>query len=119
VTEIFRKGKYRSPRSPFVSLATPAQGIGAWAGHVNEMAEIDDTGLRAAAGANGGRFVLSDGVSFVTPGPGDAKNIVLHVAVGTNYPHEATVPLSGRSAHAYLLMPARRITCRAASTTAR
>jgi len=103
VTEIFRKGKYRSPRSPFVSLATPAQGIGAWAGHMNEMAEIDDTGLRAAAGANGGRFVLPDGVPFVTPGPGDAKNIVF-TSQWDNYPHEATVPLSGRSAHAYLLM---------------
>ena len=103
VTEIFRLGKYRSPRSPFVSLATPAQGIGAWAGHVNEMAEIDDTGLRAAAGANGGRFVLPDGVPFVTPGPGDAKNVVF-TSQWDNYPREATVPLSGRAAHAYLLM---------------
>ena len=103
VTEIFRKGKYQSPRSPFVSLATPAQGIGAWAGHMNEMAEIDDTGLRAAAGANGGRLVLPDGVPFATPGPGDAKNIVF-TSQWDNYPHEVAVPLSGRSAHAYLLM---------------
>jgi hypothetical protein len=103
VTEIFRPGKYRSPRSPFVSLAIPAQGIGAWAGHVNEMAAIDDTGLRAAAAANGGRFVLPDGVPFATPGPGDAKNIVF-TSQWDNYPREATVPLSGRSTHAYLLM---------------
>jgi hypothetical protein len=103
VTEIFRMGKYRSPRSPFVSLATPAQGIGAWAGHVNEMAKIDDAGLRAAAGANGGRFVLPDGVPFATPGPGDAKNIVF-TSQWDNYPREATVPLSGHAVHAYLLM---------------
>ncbi|HTZ22179.1 MAG TPA: hypothetical protein VMC06_14950, partial [Opitutaceae bacterium] len=103
VTEIFRPGKYRSLRSPFVSLAIPAQGIGAWAGHVNEMAEIDDTGLRAAAGANGGRFVLPSGVPFATPGPGDAKNIVF-TSQWDNYPRAATVPLSGHAAHAYLLM---------------
>jgi hypothetical protein len=67
VTEIFRPGKYVSRRSPFCSLAIPAQGIGAWAGHVNAMAEIDDRGLRAAR-ANGGRLLLPNGVPFVTPG---------------------------------------------------
>ena len=103
LTEIFRPGKYRSPRSPFVSLAIPAQGIGAWAGHVNATAEIDDTGLRAIAGANGGRFILPNGVPFSTPGPGDAKNVVF-TSQWDNYPREATIPLSGRSAHAYLLM---------------
>ena len=86
-----------------MSLGLPAQGLGAWAGHVNETAEIDDTGLRAAAGANGGRFVLPNGVPFATPGPGDAKNIVF-TSQWDNYPREATVPLSGRAAHAYLLM---------------
>jgi hypothetical protein len=103
VTEIFKPGKYRSPRSSFVSLALPAQGIGAWAGHVNETAEIDDSGLRAAASANGGRLVLPNGVPFVTPGPGDAKNVVF-TSQWDNYPREATVPLSGRAARAYLLM---------------
>jgi hypothetical protein len=103
VTEIFRPGKYRSPRSPFVALAIPAQGIGAWAGHVNATAEIDDTGLRATAGANGGRFVLPDGVPFATPGPGNAKNIIF-TSQWDNYPHEATVPLGGHAVHAYLLM---------------
>ena len=29
VTELFKPGKYLSPRSPFVSLSLPAQGIGA------------------------------------------------------------------------------------------
>ena len=103
VTEIFRPGKYVSPRSPFVSLALPSQGIGAWAGHVNAMAEIDDRGLRSIAGANGGRLVLPNGVPFATPGPGAAKNIVF-TSQWDNYPHEATVPLAGKAGHAYLLM---------------
>jgi hypothetical protein len=102
VTQIF-KNEYRAPRSPYVSLATPKQGIGAWAGHVNATAEIDDTGLRAAAGGNGGRLVLPNGVSFATPGPGEARN-VLFTSQWNNYPAEATVPLAGRAAHAYLLM---------------
>jgi hypothetical protein len=103
VTEIFRPGKYLSPRSPFCSLALPAQGIGAWAGHVNATAEIDDTGLRRAAAANGGRLVLPNGLPFATPGPGDTKNIVF-TSQWDNYPREATVPLAGRARHVYLLM---------------
>jgi hypothetical protein len=102
VTQIF-KNEYRSPRSPFVSLALPKQGLGYWAGHVNASAEIDDTGLRAAAGANGGRLVLPNGVVFVTPGPGEAKNI-LFTSQWDNYPHEATVPLAGKARRLHLLM---------------
>lgn len=103
VTEIFHPGKYRSPRSPFVSLALPSQGIGYWAGHVNATAEIDDSGLRAAAAAHGGRLVLPNGVPFATPGPGDAKNI-LFTSQWDNYPHEATVPLAGKAKQLHLLM---------------
>ena len=102
VTQIF-KHEYRSPRSPYVSLGLPKQGIGAWAGHVNATAEIDDRGLRSAARDAGGRFVLPNGVPFATPGPGDAKNI-LFTSQWDNYPHEATVALAGRASHAYLLM---------------
>ncbi|WP_179954369.1 DUF4450 domain-containing protein [Oleiharenicola lentus] len=103
VTEIFRSGKYVSPRSPFVSLAIPSQGIGAWAGHVNATAEIDDTGLRAASAAGGGKITLPNGVPFATPGPGDAANI-LFVSQWDNYPDEATVPLSGKARQVQLLM---------------
>ena len=103
VTEIFRPGKYRSPRSPFVSLALPSQGIGYWAGHVNATAEIDDTGLRAVAAVNSGRVTLPNGVSFATPGPGDGKNI-LFTSQWDNYPREATVPLTGKARHLHLLM---------------
>jgi lysophospholipase L1-like esterase len=103
VTEIFKPGKYVSPRSPFCSLAIPSQGIGAWAGHVNAMAEIDDRGVRDVAGRNGGRLVLPNGVPFITDGPGDAKNIVF-TSQWDNYPRQAVVPLSGRARTLYLLM---------------
>jgi len=103
VTEIFRPGKYRSPRSPFCSLALPAQGIGAWAGHVNATAEIDDSGLRRVAGAYGGRLVLPNGVSFATPGPGTAPNVVF-VSQWDNYPREATVRVAGRARRLFLLL---------------
>jgi hypothetical protein len=103
VTAIFASGKYRSPRSPFVSLAMPAQGIGAWAGHVNATAEIDDTGLRAASAAHGGRLILPSGVPFATPGPGDAPNIAF-TSQWDNYPRELTVPLAGRARRVHLLM---------------
>ncbi len=103
VTAIFAPGKYRSPRSPFVSLAIPAQGIGAWAGHVNATAEIDDTGLRAASAAHGGRLILPSGVPFATPGPGDAPNIAF-TSQWDNYPRELSVPLAGRALRVHLLM---------------
>jgi hypothetical protein len=102
VTQIFRN-EYRTPRSPFVSLALPKQGIGAWAGHVNATADIDDRGLRAAARAHGGRFVLPNGVPFATPGSDEASNVVF-TSQWDNYPRAATVPLAGRARHVYLLM---------------
>jgi hypothetical protein len=103
VTDIFCVGKYAGPRSPYVSLAIPSQGIGGWAGGVNAKAEIDDSGLRVAAGRNGGRFVLPNGVPFATPGPGGAKNI-LFTSQWENYPREAQISLRGRGQHLFLLM---------------
>lgn len=103
VTEIFRRGKYRSPRSPHVSLALPAQGIGAWAGHVDAMANIDDAGLRRVAAAANDRLLLPDGVMFRTPGAVDASNIVF-TSQWDNYPSEVSIPLSGRARHVHLLM---------------
>ena len=102
VTQIF-KNEYRSPRSPFVSLALPKQGIGAWAGHVNETAEIDDTGLRATAAQGGGKITLPSGVSFATPSGAEAKNVIF-VSQWDNYPREATVSLAGRASRVSLLM---------------
>jgi hypothetical protein len=102
VTQIFRN-EYRSPRSPFVSLEIPKQGIGAWAGHVNDTAEIDDHGLRAISSENGGRLVLPSGVPFATPGTGNAKNIVFTSQWDT-YPREVVIPLNGRAKHASFLV---------------
>ncbi|OAM88717.1 DUF4450 domain-containing protein [Termitidicoccus mucosus] len=102
VTQIF-KNEYRSPRSPHVSLAIPKQGIGAWAGHVNATADIDDSGLRAAARTGGGRVTLPNGVFFATPGEPEAPNI-LFTSLWDNYPGEAAVRLEGRARHAYFLM---------------
>ena len=102
ITQIFRH-EYRSPRSPFASLAIPKQGIGGWAGEVKASAEIDDRGLRAVAGRSGGRLVLPNGVPFATPGPGTAPNVVF-TSQWDDFPRDATVPLSGKARRAYLLM---------------
>ena len=102
MTNIF-KHDYRSPRSPYCSLAIPKQGIGGWAGEVHATADIDDRGLRAESAAHGGRLLLPNGVPFVTPGPGDASNIVF-TSQWDNFPRDVTVPLHGRARHVYLLM---------------
>ncbi len=102
VTQIFRN-EYRAPRSPFVSLALPKQGIGGWAGSFNARPDINDAGLRAAAAAQGGRIMLPNGVPLATPGPGEAKNIVF-TSQWDNYPREVTVPLGGHAQQVYLLM---------------
>ncbi|ADU15230.1 DUF4450 domain-containing protein [Asticcacaulis excentricus] len=97
VTNIFQPGKYRSPRSPFVSLAMPAQGIGAWAGHVNATATIDDAALRQA----GGEITIVNGLRFRTPA--DGTNIAF-ASLWDNYPDEVSVPLRGQAKRAFLLM---------------
>ena len=104
MAQIF-KNEYRSPRSPFVSLAIPKQGIGAWAGHVNATADIDDLGLRAAARAGAGRITLPNGVRLATPGEAGAKNVIF-VSQWDNYPKEVTVPLTGKARGVALLMAA-------------
>jgi len=101
VTQIFRN-EYLSPRSPFVSLAQPKQGIGAWCDFKTEFA-VDDSGLRAAAARGGGKIILPNGVPLQTPGAAEAKNIAF-VSQWDNYPREIAVPLAGKSAHAFLLM---------------
>ncbi len=103
VDAIFGEGKYVSPRSTGVSLALPSQGVGAWAGHLKFLPKIDDEGLRRAAANHGDRLIMPNGVFFRTPGDPSARNI-LFTSQWDNYPHEASVPLSGRASHAYLLM---------------
>ena len=101
VTQIFRND-YRSPRSPFASLATPKQGIGGWC-EPNAGFDVDDSGLRALAAQNGSKITLPDGIPFATPGEADTKNIIF-TSQWDNYPHEVSVPLAGKSSHAFLLM---------------
>jgi hypothetical protein len=101
VTQIFRH-EYLAPRAPFCSLATPKQGIGSWC-HPNDSFDVDDSGLRAAAAAHGNRIVLPNGIPLATPGATDRRNIAF-VSQWKNFPDEVTLPLHGRSSHAYLLM---------------
>jgi hypothetical protein len=101
VTQIFRND-YRSPRSPFASLASPKQGIGGWC-EPNASFDVDDSGLRALAAKNGGKIILPDGISLATPGEAGAKNIIF-TSQWDNYPREVSVPLAGKSSHAFFLM---------------
>ena len=80
VTQIFRND-YRSPRSPFASLASPKQGIGGWC-EPNASFDVDDAGLRSLAAKNGGKIILPDGISFATPGEQRRKKHHFHVAMG-------------------------------------
>ncbi len=100
VTEIYQH-EYLTPRAAFATLSLPKQGIGTWA-RPTATADINDTGLRAAAGA-AGVLTLPQGVPLATPGPGGAKNIAF-VSQWDNFPRELAVPLAGRAAHAYFLM---------------
>ena len=101
VTQIFRN-EYLSPRSPYASLSIPKQGIGGWSAK-DATADIDDDGLRSVSRANNGVFTTSQGIPFRTPGEPEAKNI-LFTSQWDNYPHEKSVALAGKAAHAYLLM---------------
>jgi hypothetical protein len=101
VTQIFRND-YRSPRSPFASLATPDHGIGGWC-EPDAGFDVDDSGLRALAATNGGKIILPDGIALATPAKPGAKNIIF-TSQWDNYPHEVQVPLAGISSHAFLLM---------------
>jgi hypothetical protein len=101
VTQIFRN-EYRSPRSPFASLAAPKHGLGGWC-EPNDSFDVDDSGLRAAAAKNDGKIILPDGISLATPAESGTKNVVF-TSQWDNYPREISVPLAGKSAHAFLLM---------------
>lgn len=103
VSAIFAPGKYVAPRYPGVSLAIPSQGVGAWAGHLNELPAIDDSGLRQVAAEHGGKLMMPNGVPFLTPTNKGSKNVVF-TSVWKNYPRSVTVPLEGKAKHIYLLM---------------
>ncbi|KAA2240681.1 DUF4450 domain-containing protein [Chitinophaga agrisoli] len=100
LTQIF-KNKYLSPRPQATTLQLPWQGIGDWPKPL-ETFDVDDSGLRKTAGEKNG-IILTQGIRFRTPGNASAKNI-LFTSQWDNYPHEATIPLSGKAAHAWFLM---------------
>jgi len=100
VTKIFRN-QYLSPRPQVATLQLPTQGIGEWT-HPLLTADINDRGLRKLAGESN-RIVLPQGISFATPSDTLQSNI-LFTSQWDNYPKEATVPLTGKASHAYLLM---------------
>jgi hypothetical protein len=58
--------------------------------------------LRARAGVKN-EFTTGQGIPFATPSQGAAKNI-LFTSQWDNYPDSVIVPLTGKAAHAYLLM---------------
>ena len=101
VTQIFHN-EYRSPRSPFCSLATPKQGIGSWC-HPTYEFDVDDSGLRAVAAGHNGKLILPNGVPLATPGTAAANNIAF-VSQWNNYPRDISVRLSGKAVRLFALM---------------
>jgi len=99
VGRIFRN-EYRSPRSPFCSLALPKQGVGGWC-YYQATAEVDDAGVRAAARKGGGVIETPLGIPFRSPVEGG--NIIF-TSLWDNYPDEVSVPLTGKASRAVLLL---------------
>ncbi len=99
VTDIFRN-KYMSPRSPYTTLQVPIQGIGEWC-HPKAYAEIDDSGLLRVA--TNDCLETPIGVPFRIRQEEALQNIV-YTTLWDNYPDSVSIPLSGKSSHAYLLM---------------
>lgn len=99
VARIFRN-EYRSPRSPFCSLALPKQGVGGWC-YYQATAEVDDAGLRAAARKGAGVVETPLGIPFRSPVEG--TNIIF-TSLWDNYPDQISIPLTGKAVRAVLLM---------------
>ena len=99
VTQIF-KNKYLSPRPQSPTLQIPWQGIGNWCYPLTD-ANINDSGTRVKAGVE--NKIYLNNIPFATPSAMDANNI-LYTSQWDNYPHSATIPLSGNAQYAYLLM---------------
>lgn len=100
VTQIF-KNRYLTPRPQVTTLQLPWQGVGEWTAY-NETHVIDDSGLRKIAGDKNS-ITLPQGISFATPGTAEANNIMF-TSQWDNYPHQKTVPLTGKASHAWFLM---------------
>lgn len=103
VTALFAPNQYRTPRSPFVSLAVPSHGFGSWASEVHAKVDIDDSGLRALSSRSQGVIRLPSSVPFATPGEADARNIAF-VSQWDRYPRELTVPVTGKARRLHFLL---------------
>lgn len=100
VTKIFEQ-VYLSPRPTSPTLQLPVQGIGNWCYPLVQPA-IDDAGLRQLAGSNN-EINLDQHIPFAIPGDTNTNNIVF-TSQWDNYPDSASVPLTGKASHAYLVM---------------
>jgi hypothetical protein len=100
VGQIFNN-KYLSPRPQTTTLQLPVQGIGDWP-HPNLKPEINDEGLRRAAGAKN-EFQLPSGIVFKTPSNADVKNII-YTSQWDNYPTQVEIPLSGKASAAFFML---------------
>jgi Glycogen debranching enzyme len=100
VTAIFKQA-YLSPRPQSPTLQLPTQGIGNWC-YPLVQAEINDSGLRQAAGAKN-RILLPQQIPFATPGDTLSKNIIF-TSQWDNYPDSAVVPLQGKATHVYCML---------------
>lgn len=92
---------YATPRPAVSTLQLPTQGIGNWCYPLVQPV-IDDAGLRQLAG-NSNEINLDQHIPFNTPGDSNTNNI-LFTSQWDNYPRTATVPLTGKASHAYLIM---------------
>lgn len=99
VTDIFRN-EYLSPRPSVTTLQLPKQGIGEWC-HPNTTADIDDSGLRSLLSSK--RDVLSTEIGIPFAMASEGENIMF-TSLWDNYPDSASVSLSGKASHIYLVL---------------
>lgn len=92
---------YLSPRPASPTLQLPTQGIGNWCYPLVQPV-IDDSGLRQLAGGNN-EINLDQHIPFGITGDTNTNNMVF-TSQWDNYPKAATIPLTGRASHAYLVM---------------
>jgi hypothetical protein len=100
VTNIF-KNQYLSPRPKTTTLQLPTQGIGNWA-YPLTMISIDDSGLRKRA-AEKNEVIVDRAIPFETPSATGSKNVVF-TSQWDNYPKQVSIPINGKSSHAYFLL---------------
>ncbi len=99
VADIF-KNEYLSPRPAVTTLQIPKQGIGEWC-HPKFTAEINDSTLRELLKANKNLLETELGIPFRMASEGDN---VLFTSLWDNFPDSASVKLSGKASHIYVVL---------------